>query len=300
MEKLGGLIRVMPQTCTLFLVGGMAIGGLPPFNGFVSEFILYSGILVAIRSVGISHITLMLTSLASLAFIGSLSMLTFTKGFGTIFLGSPRTQLQHAPREVGIIMRLPQYLILIGMLSIGLFPQLYFSIIQKIVKSSASITITKDLALPASLTSELSGIGKFSLILLVLPVLIYLVRKGLTRKVSSKAEPTWGCGYQVPSEKMQYTGKSFSKSLGKLLNFIVLEKKKYKEIQANEIFPAARRHSSHYNDFFETKIFNGIIGRLLYSLNYFQFIQNGKIQAYILYGIFFIMLIFLGTFLKLI
>jgi hydrogenase-4 component B len=99
---------------------------------------------------------------------------------------------------------------------------------------------------------------------------------------------------------MQYSGKSFSKSLGKLLNFIILEEKKYKEISAKEIFPVDRKHSSHYNDFFVTKIFDGIIDRLLYALNFFKFIQNGKIQMYILYGIFFIMLIFLVTFFKLI
>ena len=84
------------------------------------------------------------------------------------------------------------------------------------------------------------------------------------------------------------------------MNFIVLEKKKYKEIEANEIFPAERKHSSHYNDFFVTKIFNVIVDRLLYSMNYFQFIQNGKIQLYILYGVFFIVLVFLGTIFKII
>jgi hypothetical protein len=89
-------------------------------------------------------------------------------------------------------------------------------------------------------------------------------------------------------------------SLGKLLNFIVLEEKKYKEIQPQEIFPAGRKHSSHYNDFFVTKIFDGVVDRILYSMNFFQFIQNGKIQMYILYGIFFIVLVFLGTVFKLI
>ena len=90
----------------------------------------------------------------------------------------------------------------------------------------------------------------------------------------------------------------FQSRLGKLLNFIILEKKKYKEISADEIFPAERKHSSHYNDFFVTRIFNGIVDRLLYSMNYFQFIQNGKIQMYILYGIFFIVVVFLGTLFK--
>lgn len=105
---------------------------------------------------------------------------------------------------------------------------------------------------------------------------------------------TWGCGYPVTSSKMQYTGKSFSKSQGKLLNFIVPEKKKYKEIPGNEIFPSERKCFSHYNDSFVKKIFDGIVGRILYTINYFQFIQNGKIQMYILYAALFILIVFFG------
>ena len=132
----------------------------------------------------------------------------------------------------------------------------------------------------------------------MLLILLYLVRSRFSRERPISPGITWGCGYSVPTARMQYTGKSFSKSLGKLLNFLLLEKKKYKEITEREIFPAERRYSSHYNDFFVTKIFNVIVDRLLYSLNYFQFIQNGKTQSYILYGIFFIVMVFLGTVLK--
>ena len=298
MEKLGGLIHAMPQTTILFLAGGMAIGGLPPFNGFISEFILYSGILDGIKSVSVSHITLMLTSLSGLALIGGLSMLTFTKNFGTIFLGSTRTYLHQSPREVSVVMRVPQYFILTIMLSIGLFPQFIFPFVNKITIDfvpGASVN-----SIPGSLIHSLSAIGKISFLFMLLLMLIYFVRRSISQKRPSSANATWGCGYVAPTVKMQYTGKSFSKSLGKLLNFIVLEKKKYKEIQPGEIFPAERKHSSHYNDFFVTRIFDGVIDRLLYSLNYFQFIQNGKIQLYILYGIFFIVMVFLGTVFKII
>jgi len=136
------------------------------------------------------------------------------------------------------------------------------------------------------------------MLFILLLLVIYAVRKNLSHIRHITTSTTWGCGYAAPNVRMQYTGKSFSKSLGKLLNFIILEKKKYKEISTAEIFPAERKHSSHYNDFFVTKVFNGIVDRLLYSMNYFQFIQNGKIQMYILYGIFFIVLVFLGTIFK--
>jgi len=298
MEKLGGLIRTMPQTAMLFLACAMAIGGLPPFNGFVSEFLIYSGIMVGIKSISILYISLMIFTLAGLALIGGISMLTFTKSFGTIFLGNPRTHLHQQPREVSLGMRLPQYFILFIMLSIGLFPQFYFSLVNEIVLRFIPAASATSNLIPSSLLNSISSIGKFSMLFIFLLLVIYAVRKSFSRNRQISRSTTWGCGYAVPNARMQYTGKSFSKSLGKLLNFIILEKKKYKEISAAEIFPAERKHSSHYNDFFVTRIFNGIVDRLLYSMNYFQFIQNGKIQMYILYGIFFIVVVFLGTLFK--
>jgi formate hydrogenlyase subunit 3/multisubunit Na+/H+ antiporter MnhD subunit len=297
MEKLGGLIKPMPQTGIFFLIGGMAIGGLPPFNGFVSEFLLYAGILIGIKSMGVAYATMMIFSLAGLALIGGISMLTFTKVFGTIFLGSPRTHLHQQPKEVSLLMRLPQYFILVIMLSISLFPQFYLSATSNV----ASIFIpaaSSAPVIPASLINSMASIGKFSMLFLIIIGIILFIKKIVTIKRPVATGPTWGCGYAVPSAKMQYTGKSFSKSLGKLLNFITLEKKKYKEIPANEIFPKKRKHSSHYKDLFETKVLNVIIDRFLYSLNYFKFIQNGNIQLYILYGVFFIVLVFLGTIFK--
>jgi formate hydrogenlyase subunit 3/multisubunit Na+/H+ antiporter MnhD subunit len=295
MEKLGGLIHRMPQTAMFFLIGGMAIGGLPPFNGFVSEFLLYYAILLGIKSIGIAYITLMAFSLAGLALIGGISMLTFTKGFGTIFLGNPRTVLHQQPAEVSLLMRLPQYFILIIMLSIGLFPQFYFSATNKIVLSFIPAASKMNTAIPASLLNSVSSVGEFGLGFMLLVILIIVLRNRFTRQRPASAGLTWGCGYSAPTARMQYTGKSFSKSLAKSLNFLLPEKHKYKEIAPAEIFPANRTYSSHYSDFFAAKIFDRIVERILRFLNYFQFIQNGKIQLYILYGAFFILMIFLGT-----
>lgn len=300
MDKLGGLARSMPQTAFLFLMGGLAIGGLPPFNGFVSEFILYNGILLGIKSVTISYIPLMLFSLAGLALIGGISMICFTKSFGTIFLGSPRTHLHQQPKEVTWNMRLPQYFILLIMVSIGLFPQYYVSIVNEIIQNSFPLESSEGLSMSVAVLNSISLIGRYAMLFILIPTLIWFIKKQVSVKHPVAFTATWGCAYIAPSPKMQYTGKSFSKSLGKLLNFVVLEKKKYKEIGVNEIFPASRKHSSHYKDFFVIRIYDWIIDRLLFSMNYFQFIQNGKLQMYILYGIFFIILVFLGTIFKII
>src|ERR1035437_1292539 len=258
MEKLGGLVHKMPQTAVLFLIGSLAIGGLPPFNGFVSEFILYTGFLHGIKTMDILHSTLMILSFAGLAIIGGLSLLTFTKSFGTIFLGSPRRQLHHNPSEVSLVMRLPQFFIVAVMLSIGIFPQLYFSAVLHLITSVVpSVQLPDVLAFQTTITL-MAEIGTYSFMFLCLLILVFLIRNILVRNRTVIINTTWGCGYIAPHSKMQYTGKSFSKTLGKLLGFIVTEKKKYTELKAEEIFPQARKHSTHYTDFFEDNIFNKI------------------------------------------
>jgi hypothetical protein len=240
----------------------------------------------------------MIFSLASMALIGGLSLITFTKSFGIIFLGSPRTHLHQQPTEVKFSMRVPQYLIVTLMLSIGLFPQLYFPVVNKIISNRFLATLSVNTLLPVSFLNSIASVGKYAILFITLSVLICLIRFSFYRRRTVVENTTWGCGYSTPNARMQYTGKSFSKSLGKLMNFVVLERKKYKEISTNEIFPAERKYSSHFNDLFVVKFINGTVNRLFYSLNYFQFIQNGKIQMYILYGVFFIFLIFLGTIFK--
>ncbi|NWJ52122.1 MAG: hypothetical protein HXX14_14800 [Bacteroidetes bacterium] len=300
MEKLGGLLKRMPQTGILFLLGALAIGGLPPFNGFVSEFILYIGYLEGIKSLDIANSVLMIFSLASLALIGGISILTFSKSFGTIFLGSARTHLDHQPKEVSTVMLIPKYLILTVMISIGLFPQIYFITVLKTILPFLPVGSLPTITTFSPMIDIVSSIGRNSLIFLGVVLLVYLIRRAITRNRPVSIKATWGCGYTAPTPRIQYTGKSFSKTLGKLFSFVTIEQKKYEEIEPEEIFPLGRRHSSHYIDFFENKIINGLMKKLVYSMNYFQFVQNGKTQAYVLYGLFFILLIFLGTLFKLI
>ena len=295
MEKLGGLAKNMPKTAFIFLIGALAISGLPPFNGFVSEFVLYSGYIEGIKRLPVSYSILMVISIACLAIIGGISMLTFTKSYGTIFQGNARTQLPDQPHETSFMTRFPQYLIILVMLSIGIFPQYYFSTVLNVVSASMPEGMVKNITGYDSLLPVISNVGRYSFIFLCLTLLVYLLRNRLMNKGLEKVNSTWGCGYGIPNVKMQYSGKSFSKPLAKLLNFVVLEKKKYKEISRNEIFPPERNYSSHYIDFFESNIINKVVDKIVYAANYFQFIQNGKIQAYVLYGIFFIILIFLGT-----
>jgi hydrogenase-4 component B len=299
MDKLGGLIKTMPKTSVLFLTGAIAIGGIPPLNGFISEFLIYCGILIGINSAGIAQITLMIITFAGMSMIGGISILTFTKTFGTIFLGNPRQKLKHKPDEVSLLMLFPQYLIIALMIIIAFFPGYFINLLGIILNNSTFPDIRFNIIDLQGYLSVMKNISLASVLLLAVICFVFFIRWILTRATEEKYSSTWGCAYLAPNEKMQYTGKSFSKSFGKLLNFMLIEKKGYAEIKREETFPVSRKYRSFYLDFFENKIIDPSILLIIRFINMFQFIQNGKIQAYVIYGIVFILAIFIGTVLNL-
>ena len=298
MDKLGGLIGKMPQTTILFLFGAIAIGGIPPLNGFISEFLIYSGILCGINSSGISQITLMITTFAGLSLIGGISILTFTKTFGTIFLGMPRQSMKHEPSEVSPLMLIPQYLIVALMILIGLFPGYIVNVAGTIMGRHSFPDFSFNTNGLSMYFSVLKSISFSALLFLAIIGSMFAVRWIISRGNEKKRASTWGCAYAASDNRMQYTGKSFSKSFGKLLSFVMIEKKRYIEIKKKEIFPESRKYRSFYLDLFESKIIDPVIQFITRFINLFLFFQNGKIQAYIIYGIVFIMVIFIGTILN--
>ena len=295
MEKLGGLIKTMPRTAILFLIGAVAIGGMPPFNGFISEFLIYSGLIEGIRLESMAQTILMVLSLAGLSVIGGLSILTFTKSFGTIFLGTQRQPLSHTPREVSKLMLVPQYFIVAAMLSVAIFPQFYLQVVGDILSGFSRNIFVAQPASFGSYISIMQNISWYSLLLIGIILAFWGIRAYSIRGKKEVVGATWGCGYTAGTSKIQYTGKSFSKSLSKMFDGIVNERKQYTEIKPGEIFPEEKKYVSHYHDFFEFRIIHLITNRLIYSANYFKFIQNGRIQSYVLYGIAFILTIFLLT-----
>lgn len=292
MDKLGGLSKYMPKTSMLFLIGAISIAGLPPFNGFVSEFIIYSGIVNGFGVGGNGLTLLLILSFAGLSIIGGLSLLAFTKTFGVIFLGTPREVNEHKPHEVSNTMIFPQIAIVIAMLSVAFFPAFFVNLVTGILND-----FTNGLVLNPTLTenfsSTLKSIMIFSTITLLVILTVWSIRKFVSRGKSVLMDETWGCGYTNAHPQMQYSGKSFSKQLGKIFNFFLIEKKKYNELKEGEIFPSKRHYASFYNDFFETRFINQITQRILFAANYFRFIQNGRVQTYVLYGIVFILAIFI-------
>src|SRR5260370_36404724 len=96
-DHLGGLAKRMPWTACCFLVGAVAICGLPPLNGFVSEFLIYLGLLGTLGNGDRESYSPAAFAVPALALIGALALACFVKVYGGVFLGTARSDhAQHA------------------------------------------------------------------------------------------------------------------------------------------------------------------------------------------------------------
>ncbi len=284
-EKLGGLIKKMPHTAFLFLIASLAICGLPPFNGFVSEFFIYSGLFQGLLSGNFFFTIFILFTILGLVLIGGLAFICFTKAFGVVFLGSPREDIPlTAAREKGSG-NIPLYFIAAAILLIGIFPFLLSPWLSKILQ-----LYTDNAVLPGNslnrIFNNLSVVGWYSLGFIALIGLLFAIRKIVTAKRETREDMTWGCGYTGDASKMQYTASSFIRTYRKMAEPALLVRKV--KIQAEGLYPKEVRQETHPYDKVEKWMIDKPIYYYRKFLSLFTFLQNGNIQAYILYGFVFV------------
>jgi len=279
-EKLGGLIKKMPHTALLFLIAALAICGLPPFNGFISEFLIYSGLFHAIAA-GQSPVFVVLAA-GGLALTGGLALMCFTKAFGIIFLGTSRHPHAGEIHDAGIATLLPGYLIVLFIACIGLMPQLFLKILRNPVELFAEAPVAGDYTGLAGLMQHIS-LAVWGLAVLV--ILLFFIRI-LARNRMLTTGSTWGCGYENSSPKLQYTAGSFIRSYAGLIKPLVITKKHNKVI--TDIIPEAIYSETNYYDKAEAGLVDWPVRNLKALLGKFKFLQNGSVQFYVLYGLVFI------------
>ena len=285
-ESLGGLIKQMPHTGYLFLIGSLAICGLPPFNGFISEFFLYNGLFHGLVSSNFILILSILFTILGLVMIGGLALICFTKAFGIVFLGSPRTEI-HQGKNIEILQRSwPLYLIVLLMMTIGLFPLIFNTYLLNVISLYLpGLSSQMKLQFGETLT-QLSIVGWCSLGFVFLFMLVYFLKLLVGRKQTAEQEVTWGCAYTGPTAKMQYTASSFIRSYRKLAEPILSIKRE--KTEASGLYPRDLRQETHAYDKIEIWLIDKPLLLIRKLLNSFIFLQNGNIQAYILYGFVFV------------
>lgn len=206
LNRMGGLLRRMPGTGTLFLGGALAISALPPLNGLVGEWLIYLGLLRAGLAGGSFAALPALLLVGLLGLVGALALVAFTRLAGIALLGEPRSLQAAAAHEAPRLMRVPMAVLLLFCLVLGCVPQLGVRLLAaplgqlNAAAGEALVTATVPLA---ALSHWAVGLW---LALLALALLLLWLRRN--RPLTAAA--TWGCGFAAPTPRMAYTGAGFA------------------------------------------------------------------------------------------
>ncbi len=286
-ERLGGLLKKMPQTALLFLIAAIAICGLPPLNGFISEFLIYGGLYNWLYSANLISLITIVFTIGGLVVIGVLAVLCFTKAFSIVFLGKSRSNdLTDEIREKGFWQLLPMYSTGALMIVISLFPSFFLRTLQRTVNLYTHNIVFNLNLLKVGAIDSLAIINWLFMGFIVLITVVYQIRKYVNRNRKIETRPTWGCAYDNPGSKMQYTASSFVKSYSRLAKPLLEIDKKDEELK--EVFPGRKQYESDPYDKIERILIDKPLKLAGKISDFFLFLQNGHLQRYILYGIIFI------------
>lgn len=285
-ESLGGLIKRMPKTSVLFLIAAVAICGLPPLNGFVSEFLIFGGLYNWLYSASFISLITMVFALGGLVFIGGLALYCFTKAFSIVFLGTSRTVLPEEIHETGFWQLFPMYLTVSLMIIIGLFPFVFINALLLPVNLFTHDVVFNMNLIKVGAIDSLFIINWLFLGLILLVLILMGIKKFFAGRKKIETGPTWGCAYTPASVKFQYSAGSYVRSFTKLAK-PVLEIEK-KNVDIPEVFPREKHYETDPYDKIERIFVDKPIKLLSLFTDKFLFLQNGQLQQYILYGIIFI------------
>jgi hydrogenase-4 component B len=281
MNRLGGLLKQMPWTGALFLLGAIAICGLPPLNGFLSELLLAGASLKAVTSVPPQTAIAGLIALACLGLIGGLAAATFAKAFGIVFLGEPRYPLESEPRETAVAMKVPMILLASGCGAVALGAAWLLTVIAPIAARLSGFdpeVTAAELRVPALalVTVSICGLG-----VVILVVGIALVRYALLAGRTIGSAGTWDCGYARPTARMQYTASSFAQPVTTLFRWLLGVRCQVHRPEG--ILPARASLATETPDLCHGNLYRPGFVKANWGLSKLRWLQRGQVQLYVLY-----------------
>jgi hydrogenase-4 component B len=276
-DALGGLLKHMKITGVTFLVGSLAIAGLPPFNGFVSEFFIYVGSFKGI-TVDSSVFVASLLAIVSLAIIGGLALACFTKVVGVVFQGEPRSQAAQTVDEKGPSMLLPMIILAGACAVIGIYPGAFMFMVLKAVAALGLDYGTIPIEPVAHMSASIS-LGATLFLALFLAILA--VRRILYQGKTIGGTGTWGCGFTQPTARMQYTGSSYAASILDFFKPVAPLEEDHPPVRG--LFPKATHYHSHVHDIIERHLNRMVVSPVLWLFDRLRWIQHGDIHLYIAY-----------------
>lgn len=289
-EKMGGLIKLMPVTAFCFLAGSMAISALPPLNGFVSEWLTFQALFSGMLQTAAGLKVFLMLMAAALALTSGLAAACFVKAFAMIFLARPRSKKAEAAVECPVSMRAPMLFLAALTAIFGLGAPFIGGVLNRIAASLLPV------AAPAPAPFELftlsvphtGGIAAISPLLLALLLAaaaaaaagaLYFIygRNRITRG------ETWGCGYYALDAGTEYTATGFSKPFRIAFSFFLQPYHKTEKIYDSPYRLSSYRYETHTTPIFSEYFYRPLVWLLYQWARKVRKIQPGSINLYIAY-----------------
>jgi hydrogenase-4 component B len=278
-DDLGGLAKAMPGTSLCFLVGAVAICGLPPLNGFVSEFLIYIGLFDTLGQGGQAPFAGAAFGAAALSLIGALAVACFVKVYGAVFLGVARSShAQHAHESPSTMLAAMSVLVACCFF-IGLFPLAIAPILGMAIAAWAPSLVDPG---PQIVNfAPLGWITAMGLLLIAGLLLGSALLRARLRMGGVESSTTWGCGYSAPTARMQYTSSSFAEMLVGLFAWALRP-----QVHRPAPMPLFPQPASFHSEVADTVLDNAVLPTFRFTavlFSWFRVFQQGNIQTYLLY-----------------
>jgi len=267
----------MPVTAACFLVGSAAISALPPLNGFVSEYLIYIAAFRGTVSLPPAWAAGTLAVIVALALASGFVAACFVQAYGGVFLGQARTKLAQDAHDVGGTMRVAMIGFAIACVGIGAWPSGALRIVTPAASQLARVGADSWI----DLTSGLTAIARVTVVLVAVIVMLAALRRALLRRRVTESAPTWGCGYEAPTPRMQYSATSFSRPL--LEPFTALTSTRIKRNGPAGFFPDKADYEVDLGDVAGERIVVPLARRVIRELSRVRVIQQGRLNLYLVY-----------------
>ena len=285
MERLGGLIHRMPLTAFAFLVGSTAISALPPFNGFVSEWLTFQAILLS-PSLPQWLLKFLVPAIgAMLALSAALAAGCFVKAFGATFLGRPRTGVAQRAQETDAFSLTSMFVLAALCLIAGILPGYFIDALGPVTQQLLGAQLPQQTGLQwltivpiAESRSSYNGLLLFILIVAAAWVTAYVIRRWASGAL--RRSPAWDCGFPDASPVTQYTSASFAQPIRRVFGSVAFHAREEVWMPPpGQTLPA--RFHVHMRDLVWDAVYAPVESAVSWAADRLNKVQSWTIRAYL-------------------
>lgn len=278
-EHLGGLLRRMPRTGIAFIACAAAISALPPFCGFVGEWLLLSAAIGAAQQFPVAAAVVAALAVLAIVLAGGLAAASFVRLVSVVFLGTPRSDAARVAHSGSALLTVPPLFLALCCVVPGLFPGTVVELVGRAaagVAGPAAAGVTVETA-----AATIASVGLVGFVLVALVCGLVVLRRVVGGARPAASVPTWGCGHAGPAGRFQYSASSFGQPLVDALSGVLAPQRTTHP--AVSTFPAEVRVEVRVPDRVEDRLVDRLFGWVAARMAVVRRFQDGRITRYLLF-----------------